>query len=116
MASEFSMHSTLIMMIINDDDNYKMSTDEGNETQTEAFPGIREMIGKKGLKFGHININGLVNKLSEVKTLLNETNLTVLAVSETHLAEDVNDTQIDIDGYNFLRHDRKGKKKEVKVC
>ena len=92
------------------DDNYKMSTDEGNETQTEAFPGIREMIGKKGLKFGHININGLVNKLSEVKTLLKETNLTVLAVSETHLAEDVNDTQIDIDGYNFLRHDRKGKK------
>ena len=50
-----------------------MSTEEGNETQTEALPGIREMIGKKGLKFGHININGLVNKLNEVKMLLNET-------------------------------------------
>ena len=37
-------------------------------------------------------------------------NLTVLSVSETLLAEDVNDTQIDIVGYNFLRHDRKGKK------
>ena len=45
----------------------------------EAFPGIAQVIGKKGLKFGHINVNGLVNKLSEIKTLLQESNLSILA-------------------------------------
>ena len=76
----------------------------------EAFPGIAQVIGKKGLKFGHINVNGLVNKLSEIKTLLQESNLSILAVSETHLSEAVEDTEISIDGYLIIRKDRKGKK------
>ena len=51
----------------------------------QAFPGTADIIGMEGLKFGHINVNGLVNKLSQIKTLLQESNISILAVSETHL-------------------------------
>ena len=76
----------------------------------QALPGIADIIGMKGLKFGHINVNGLVNKLSQIKTLLQESNISILAVSETHLAESVDDSKISIDGYLIIRKDRKEKK------
>ena len=53
----------------------------------KAFPGIADIIGMKGRTFGHINVNGLVKKLSQIKTLLQESNISILDVSETHLAE-----------------------------
>ena len=75
----------------------------------ETFPGISNIIGKKGLKLGHINVNGLENKLSEIKILLKESNLHVLAIAETHLSEATEDSKIAIEGYLFIRNDRKGK-------
>lgn len=81
-----------------------------DEASVEAFPGIADLIGKKGLKFGHINVNGLVNKLGQIKQLLLESNLGILAVTETHLSKKIEDSKIKIDGYELIRQDRKGKK------
>ena len=60
------------------------------------------------LKCGHLNINGLINKLEEVRILLRESRFDLFAVTETHLnEEDHNDEDLEIDNYFFFRKDRK---------
>ena len=59
-----------------------------------------------GLKLGHINVNGLKGKLSEIRMLLVETSLDILAVMETKLANDTTDEDIEIEGYFTIRNDR----------
>ena len=46
---------------------------------------VQEIKSVRGLKCGHINVNGLSNKLDEIVTLLSETKFDVLAITETHL-------------------------------
>ena len=60
----------------------------------------------KSVKIAHINLNGLENKLTEVKLLLQTTKLDILTISETHLSNDVTDGKIHIPGYKFARKDR----------
>ena len=67
-----------------------------------AFPDLVNVIGKRGLKLGHININGLLNKISQVKALLSQSNFAVLAITETHLSDNVDDGEIKIQGYDFI--------------
>lgn len=62
-----------------------------------------------GLKCAHININGLVNKIDEVRLLLDETKLDIFAITETHLSKFTTDNEIDINGYHIIRRDRIGK-------
>ena len=59
-----------------------------------------------GLKLGHINVNGLKGKLSEIRMLLIETSLDILAVTGTKLANDTNYEDIEIEGYFTIRNDR----------
>ena len=59
-----------------------------------------------GLKLGHINVNGLKGKLSEIRMLLIETSLDILAVTETKLANDTTDEDIEIEGYFTIRNYR----------
>ena len=60
----------------------------------------------EGTRIGHINSNGLVKKIHEIKILISEGNFDVLAVTETHLSCSVTDNEIKIDGYEILRKDR----------
>ena len=73
-------------------------------------------IGSKGIKCGHININGLANKIHEVRTLLEKTKFDILAITETHLSEDVDDTEISVIGYDILRQDRKNQSNSWGGC
>ena len=59
-----------------------------------------------GIRIGHINSNGLVKKIHEIKILLTEGNFDVLAVTETHLSCNVTNDEVTIDGYEVLRKDR----------
>ena len=59
-----------------------------------------------GLKLGHINVNGLKGKLSEIRMLLVKTSLDILAITETKLANDTTDEDIGIEGYFTIRNDR----------
>ena len=59
-----------------------------------------------GIRIGHINSNGLVKKIHEIKILLTEGNFDVLAVTETHLSCNVTNDEITIYGYEMLRKDR----------
>lgn len=56
------------------------------EMTTLAHPVLVKSLQSHGIHFGHINSNGFKNKLDELRLLLSETNLDILAVTETHLS------------------------------
>ena len=53
-----------------------------------------------------MNVNGLRGKLSEVRMLLQNTGLDILAITETKITGDTTDDEIGIDGYCVVRKDR----------
>lgn len=59
-----------------------------------------------GLKLGHINVNGLKGKLSEIRLLLVKTSLDILAITETKLTNDTTGEDIGIEGYFTIRNTR----------
>lgn len=63
---------------------------------------------KKGLRFAHLNICSLRNKVTELCSILQENNIHVMAITETHLDENIQDSELDIQGYNIFRLDRDG--------
>ena len=64
------------------------------------------MGNNKNLKIGHININGLASKLTDIQFLLKEVEFDILGITETHLTEDISNELIRILGYNMVRRDR----------
>ena len=72
----------------------------------KAHPDLVKALKSKGLKCCHLNVNGLYSKLDEIKLLLYETKVDVLAITETHLSDQIHDYEINIDTYSFVRKDR----------
>lgn len=60
----------------------------------------------KGLRIAHLNICSLRNKIDDLSVLLQDSNIDILAISETHLYASVMNSQINILGYNIFRLDR----------
>ena len=82
------------------------SDDEGS-----AYDELITNISMKGLKVGHLNVNGLVGKISEIRYLLRETKFDILGITESHLDKDVMNDDIFVDGYKIARSDRNNGKK-----
>ena len=74
----------------------------------DAFSTVKSS-GKNGITIGHTNVRGLYTNLAQVKLLAFNTNLNVLAISETHLSPALKDHEIAIQGYQILRRDRIGR-------
>ena len=74
----------------------------------DAFSTVRSS-GKNGITIGHTNVRGLYANLAQVKLLAFNTNLDVLAISETHLSSALKDHEIAIQGYQVLGRDRIGR-------
>ena len=78
-----------------------------DETTILAFKQLAVKIKKqRGLSIAHININGIFHKRHEIHLLLEETEMDILAISETHLDSDISDDEIKMKNYNMLRKDR----------
>ena len=71
----------------------------------DALHTVRDN-GKQGISIRHSNVRGLRKNLTEVKLLLEHTNLDVLTVSETHFTNDIHNGEVKSDGYNILRRGR----------
>ena len=54
----------------------------------------------------YTNANGLLNKLDELKLCLSTYDIDVACITETHVSSDINDAELAISGYSFLRGDR----------
>ena len=61
---------------------------------------------EKGIAIASINVNGLVKHIDEIKLLLIEKNIHILAINETKLDETIEDNIISIDKYKLHRKDR----------
>lgn len=79
---------------------------ELTESREDPFLVLKQSVGNKNLKIGHLNINGLVNKLCEVQHLLYVVKFDLLGITETHLNSSISDDWIKISGYNLVRRDR----------
>ena len=77
------------------------------------YPSLKADLQLPGLKISHINVNGLLSKLLDIKALLFSINFDILAISESHLSEDISDDEIAITGYKTARCDRKMAEKAV---
>jgi len=86
----------------------KSSLDNSNiDDNTLAFKELSEEFkSTHGIPIAHLNINGLLKKIHQVRVLVEETKLGILAISETHLSSEISDDDIKIENYSFLRKDR----------
>ena len=60
----------------------------------------------KGIAIASINVNGLVKHIDEIKLLLLENNIHILAINETKLDQTIRDNIISVDTYKLHRKDR----------
>ena len=60
----------------------------------------------KGFKIAHLNINRIMNKMDGIRDLLTQYKFDALALNETFLSPDINDTELTIPGYWLARKDR----------
>ena len=58
------------------------------------FKDIREQMKGNGIKLCHINVRGLLRKLTEVTLLARDSKLDILAVTESHLDKSISDDTI----------------------
>ena len=79
------------------------------QTEDNIYTDIATFLHARGLKLFHQNINGLAKKIGDIKLLFQETkhNIDIFGVTETHLHKDIRDEEVKIEGYTFVRNDRK---------
>ena len=75
-----------------------------------------EGIKEKGMNFGHLNVNSLLSRIEEIRTLAFNTNISVLGITGTKLDNTVSNEELKIDGYNLLRPDRNKNDGGVASC
>ena len=61
---------------------------------------------KRGLHFLHLNINSLLLRIDEIRTIASTSTVTIIGISETKLDNTVLNSKISIEGYDILRFDR----------
>jgi hypothetical protein len=82
-----------------------------DETMNSSFNddanNLKDVIGStKGIKIGHININGLVSKREQLRLILTESKLDILCLNETKIDENIKDVDIAMPGFSIFRRDR----------
>ena len=67
----------------------------------------RQKLDGTGSYILYSNVNGLINKMDEIRTCLCVYHdINVLCITETQLKKSVLDAEIEIEGYKFFRKDR----------
>ena len=82
----------------------KLCKSQSQHVMEWQFQQIKDLFDTPGVKIGHLNVDGLTSKLVEVKIILQETNVDILAVIEAKIAPDITH-QIEIEGYSVIRKD-----------
>ena len=76
--------------------------------KTILYKSFNDTFEAKGLHFVHLNIRSILYKIHELRVLLSENRISVIAITETWLNSSINDEEVYIDGYSILRRDRAG--------
>ena len=73
------------------------------------FDNKWELFKKSGLHLIHININSLIPKIDEIRSIAQKINAAVIGITESKLDETVHNSEIDIENYVLIRNDRNRK-------
>ena len=79
-------------------------------------PISSSLYGKQGIHICHLNVRSILNKISQIRSLLKNNNIQFLAISESWCSEKISNNEIQVDNYNIVRQDRsfKANKKRKK--
>ena len=81
--------------------------EESTDTSSGSLcKDLKAKIDYKGLKIAHLNVRGILNKITEIRLLFLDTKLNVLAITESHLKGDINSSEISVDGFKIARFER----------
>lgn len=84
----------------------------GEPDEDGVYAKINELevlLKQRGLKFTHLNVCSVINKIEELRLLLkHHKGIHLLAGTESHLTSRTLDAEIEFHGYNLFRADRKG--------
>ena len=66
-------------------------------------------LSNRGLNIAHLNVRSVINKVDSLRLLLQSNPFDVLTISETWLTANISDAELIVQGYSFIRNDRKNK-------
>ena len=75
---------------------------QNNVQQQNAWDNF----SKRGLHLIHLNINSLLPKIEELRSIAKSTNAAVIGISESKLDKTIFNAEISIEGYDIIRKDR----------
>ena len=61
------------------------------------------------MKIGLLNVNGLTETFADIQLLLQDHDLDIIRITETHLTGETEDRDLTIEGYTLIRRERTGK-------
>ena len=61
---------------------------------------------KKGMTIASINVNSLLRHIDEIRLLVKDLGIHILAVNETKIDDRIDDNLVNIEGYSIKRSDR----------
>ena len=102
MKNKYNRLYLKIILILSGDIELNPGPVDRNQIKKEDF----EVFNNKGLHFMHLNINGLLNKIDELRYIARSSNAAVIGITETKLGNTVYDSEVTVDGYNIVRNDR----------
>ena len=79
-----------------------------NDQEWKVFKKGQKVV-RKGLHFGHLNINSILPNKEQIRSLLINSIISLLGITETKLGNTVNNEEVEIDGYNLILSDRNRK-------
>ena len=94
-----------MLLILSDDINLNPGSINLHQIKDRKF----KVFTRKGLHFIHLNTNGLLPKIDELRYIAKNSNAAVIGISESKLDNTVYDSEAAIDGYIIVRNDRNRK-------
>ena len=61
---------------------------------------------ESGFKIAGLNINSLTKHIDELRIFLTDCSIDILSIKETKLDDSITSCEVQIPGYEFIRHDR----------
>ena len=74
------------------------------------------MFKNKGLHFGYLNINTILQKIEQLRSILINSNISILWITETKLDNSVNNDKVEINSYNLMWSDKNKKEGGIAFC
>ena len=85
-----------------------LTTESGNETNQVPKKDCRwNRFKNRGLHFLHLNINSPLPKIDDLGRIAKNSNTAIIGITESKLNKAVLDNEVEIDGYELKRADRK---------